>query len=234
MEARRTVLVVEDDADIADLIEIHIRDAGFDVQLEADGPSGLRQAESGRYGLVVLDLMLPGLDGFEVCKRIRKSDPHLPILMLTSRSEEMDKVLGLELGADDYLTKPFGVRELVARVKALMRRVDLAEPDPGAPLLSFGRLQIDLVKRGVTLEGSPLELTAKEWDLLTLFAKHPGRVFTREELLDLVWGYQYDGYSHTVNTHINRLRNKVERDPARPVYIITKRGLGYRFSGEEA
>ncbi|MEL6706552.1 MAG: response regulator transcription factor, partial [Bacteroidota bacterium] len=165
----------------------------------------------------------------------RQTDPHLPILMLTAKSEELDKVLGLELGADDYLTKPFSVRELLARVKALFRRIDVdqraAEAEEATPTrLRYGALAIDPVKRRATLDEEPLDLTAKEWELLLLFGQNPGRVYSRQELLDLVWGYQYDGYSHTVNSHINRLRGKIEADPSNPQFIRTLRGLGYRFA----
>ncbi len=231
--SRGTILVIEDDPDIAELLTIHLPDLGYAVDHAADGPTGLERVRSGAYALVVLDLMLPGLDGLEVCKRIRADDRYLPILMLTARAEEFDKVLGLELGADDYLTKPFSVRELMARVKALFRRMDIdrqrAEGDH-PPVLRFGDLVVDAEKRKVTLRHQTVEVTAKEFELLLLFARHPGKAYSREELLDQVWGYQYSGYSHTVNTHINRLRNKIEADPSNPVYIKTVWGLGYRFA----
>ncbi|MEO1727922.1 MAG: response regulator transcription factor [Bacteroidota bacterium] len=230
-----SILIVEDDPDIAELLKIHLGDLGYAVTHRADGNAGLAAARTGRHALVLLDLMLPGLDGMEVCKRIRQTDPHLPILMLTAKSEELDKVLGLELGADDYLTKPFSVRELLARVKALFRRIDVdqraAEAEEATPTrLRYGALAIDPVKRRATLDEEPLDLTAKEWELLLLFGQDPGRVYSRQELLDLVWGYQYDGYSHTVNSHINRLRGKIEADPSNPQFIRTLRGLGYRFA----
>ena len=180
--------------------------------------------------------MLPELDGLEVCKRIRTQDPYLPILMLTAKAEELDKVLGLELGADDYLTKPFSIRELIARVKALFRRIEVEQEsrrrDATQPL-RYGDLTLEPEKRKVTLRDQTIELTAKEFDLLMLFAQHPGRAYSRQELLDLVWGYQYAGYSHTVNTHINRLRSKIEDDPSAPRYIKTVWGLGYRFAEPE-
>jgi DNA-binding response OmpR family regulator len=176
--------------------------------------------------------MLPGLEGFEVCKRIRAEKGRLPILMLTAKSEELDKVLGLELGADDYITKPFSIRELLARVKAVLRRT-AAYGDSGAKpegkILEHGQLRIDLEKRTVTVAGKKIDLTAKEYDLLVLFACSPGRAFNRQQLLDSVWGYQFEGYHHTVNSHINRLRNKIEEDPAQPRYIKTVWGYGYRF-----
>lgn len=227
-----SILIIEDDADIAQLLQIHIEDLNYRTHIVTDGREGLTDALSGDYALVILDLMLPGLDGLEVCKRIRTRNPLLPILMLTAKSEEMDKVLGLELGADDYLTKPFSVRELIARMKALLRRSDVqsdVRENEVASKITFGDLEVDTEKRSASLNGEVLDLTAKEWELLQLFATNPGRVYTRQELLDLVWGYQYDGYSHTVNSHINRLRSKIESDPDRPSFIITKRGLGYRF-----
>ncbi len=230
-QTNSSILVIEDDREIGTLLEIHLQDRGHLVSRAEDGLAGLALAQDGEFDLVILDLMLPGLDGMEVCKRIRKDDRHLPILMLTARSEEIDKILGLELGADDYLTKPFSIRELLARTSALLRRSNLAETqkEETSAILDFGALQIDIKRRRAVLDGTILDLTAKEWELLLLLAKNPGRTYSRQELLDLVWGYQYEGYSHTVNSHINRLRSKVERDPARPEFILTKRGLGYRF-----
>ncbi len=231
-----TILVIEDDPDIADLLRIHLRDLGYAVERVAEGRAGLRKALSGHYALVILDLMLPELDGLEVCKRIRAENPYLPILMLTARAEELDKVLGLELGADDYLTKPFSIRELIARVKALFRRIEIDQQNlqrEAGQDLRYGDLLVEPEKRKVTLGNQTVELTAKEFDLLLLFAQHPGRAYSRQELLDLVWGYQYSGYSHTVNTHINRLRSKIEDDPSNPVYIKTVWGLGYRFAERE-
>ena len=177
--------------------------------------------------------MLPEIDGFEVCKKIRAENEALPILMLTARAEEVDKVLGLELGADDYLTKPFSVREMTARVKAILRRIKVEremKSDALSDWLQIGGLTVDFEKRRVELNGEIVELTAKELDLLLLFARHPGRAYSRQELLDLVWGYQFIGYSHTVNTHINRLRSKIEDDPSAPKFIKTVWGLGYRFA----
>jgi len=232
LNRKQKILIIEDDADIARLLRIHIEDLSHATDIVADGKIGLDRALSGEYSLVILDLMLPGLEGLEVCKEIRKQNAHLPILMLTAKSEEMDKVLGLELGADDYLTKPFSIRELIARMKALLRRSELETSEDGgdAPgLILFDDLEVDTEKRRASIRGEMIDLTAKEWELLLLFAQNPGRVYTRQELLDLVWGYQYDGYSHTVNSHINRLRAKIEKDPEHPRYIITKRGLGYRF-----
>jgi DNA-binding response OmpR family regulator len=177
--------------------------------------------------------MLPGMDGLDICKRLRAGARYVPILMMTSRAAEIDRVLGLELGADDYLTKPFSLNELLARVKALFRRVDAmsaAAAGPAAKTLTAGELAIDLDRRVVTLAGRAVELTAKEFDLLAHFAAHPGRVFTRAQLLDKVWGYSNIGYEHTVNSHINRLRSKIEQDPAKPRYIVTVWSVGYKFA----
>ncbi len=234
--SRATILVIEDDPDIADLLGIHLSDLGYALDRAADGKTGLDKALNGDYALVILDLMLPELDGLEVCKRIRSQNRYLPILMLTAKAEELDKVLGLELGADDYLTKPFSIRELIARVKALFRRIEIDQENLQKDItqpLHYGDLTVNPEKRKVTLRDQTIELTAKEFDLLMLFAQHPGRAYSRQELLDLVWGYQYAGYSHTVNTHINRLRSKIEDDPSTPRYIKTVWGMGYRFAEPE-
>jgi len=227
------ILIVEDELDIANLIRIHLGDLGHDVEIVGDGKLGLQRALEGDWSLVILDLMLPEIDGFEVCKRIRAENEALPILMLTARSEELDKVLGLELGADDYLTKPFSVRELTARVKAILRRVKVdreIKTESLSDRFQIGGLTVDFKKRKVELNGEVIELTAKELELLMLFARNPGRAYNRQELLDLVWGYKFVGYSHTVNTHINRLRSKIEDDPSAPKLIKTVWGLGYRFA----
>jgi len=227
------VLIIEDDQDIIDLIEIHLKDLGYELHKAFDGESGLEKALSGQYDLIILDLMLPRMEGFEVCKSIREKNKALPILMLTSKSEELDKILGLELGADDYITKPFSIRELIARVKSNLRSVQAIKEEISRAddknELDFGQLSIDLEKRKVLLDGKKVELTAKEFDLLSYFALHPGRNFTRENLLNSVWGYQFSGYDHTVNSHINRLRSKIEKNPAEPQYIKTVWGVGYRF-----
>jgi two-component system alkaline phosphatase synthesis response regulator PhoP len=233
MEKNKTVLMIEDDPTIADVVEIHLNDLGYQLERAEDGITGLNKALENDYSLIILDLMLPKLDGFEVCKGIREQKKHLPILMLTSKSEELDKVLGLELGADDYLTKPFSIRELLARIKAIFRRMEINKEERDGTAkketLQYGNLIIDLEKRKVTLSGKTVELTAKEFELLSLFARKPGRAFSRQQLLDLVWGYQFIGYEHTVNSHINRLRNKIEKDPANPFFIRTVWGVGYRF-----
>jgi DNA-binding response OmpR family regulator len=227
------ILIVEDDPYVADLVEINLRDLGYELDRADNGLAGLQKVQESEYGLVILDLMLPKLDGLEVCKRIRAENRYTPILMLTAKSEEFDKVLGLELGADDYLTKPFSVRELVARIKALFRRIEADEEKAGNRMkleqLVCQELVISLEKRKVTLGGKTVELTAKEFDLLVLFASNPGRAYSRQELLDLVWGHHFDGYDHTVNSHINRLRSKIEKNPSEPQLIQTVWGVGYRF-----
>ncbi|MGE5173830.1 MAG: response regulator transcription factor [Betaproteobacteria bacterium] len=229
----RRILIIEDDKDIAHLVKLHLKDAGYDVSMAFDGASGLEQALAKPFELIILDLMLPGVDGMEICRRVRAAPAYTPILMLTAKSAELDRVLGLEIGADDYLTKPFSIRELLARVKALFRRVEAlkAEALPGSQdLIRADSLVIDVEKRKVLLNDKEVLLTAKEFDLLLQFARHPGRVYTRMELLNLVWGYGYEGYEHTVNSHINRLRAKIEKNPSEPRYILSVRGVGYKFS----
>jgi len=232
------VLVIEDELDIAKLVQLHLQDLPCEVSLAFDGIVGLAEAEAKAYDLIILDLKLPGLEGLEVCKRLRARGRYTPILMLTSKSSELDRVLGLEVGADDYLTKPFSVMELTARVKALFRRVEmLGKKDEAAQgnLLQARDMSIDIERHAVTVRGQGIELTAREFDLLVHFARHPGRVYSREQLLDQVWGYQHSGYDHTVNSHINRLRSKIERDPQNPEYIHTVWGVGYKFAeGREA
>jgi len=229
----RKVLIIEDDSEIANLLEIHLKDQNCEVTKREDGKSGLDLAINNFYDLIVLDIMLPELDGFEVCKEIRKKDIQTPILMLTSKSEEMDKVLGLEFGADDYLTKPFSIREFIARVKAIFRRVEsLSKDENPTKSLNFDELTIEIENRKVLLNGERVELTPKEFDLLLLMASHPGRSYSREQLLNQIWGYQFSGYDHTVNSHINRLRTKIEKDISNPKYILTTWGIGYRFNDE--
>jgi len=225
------VLVIEDNQDIAELVRLHLQDLSLRVDTAGDGLRGLAMARAGVYDLLILDLMLPGLDGLEICRQLRSGDHYLPILMLTARSTEMDRVLGLELGADDYLTKPFSIRELVARVKAIFRRVAaLGETEAAALRIEHGGLLIDCDSRSVSLDGHPVQLTAREFELLLHFARHPGRVYRREQLLHEVWGASYEGYEHTVISHINRLRAKIERNPAEPQFILTVWGVGYRFT----
>jgi len=227
----RQVLVIEDDEDIAKLIELQLLELSCKVKRANDGVEGLAEAQSKRYDLLILDLMLPGMGGLEICQRIRSQDRYTPILMLTSKSSELDRVLGLEMGGDDYLTKPFSVLELTARVKAIFRRVDnlSKDKDSATVVIRSGNLQIDVEKRSVRLDGKAVDLTAKEFDLLVHFARHPGRVFSRTQLLDSVWGYSHSGYEHTVNSHINRLRTKIENDPNKPEFIETVWGVGYKF-----
>ena len=234
--AEKRILLVEDDDDIADLLELHLTDAGHAVDVVGDGDDGLAQALTEAYDLIVLDIMLPGTDGFDICRRLRQEKCPTPILMVTAKTEEVDKVLGLELGADDYITKPFSIREVLARVKALFRRVEVDQETQGQAddtPIELGKVVVEPEKRKVTVEGEAVDLTSKEFELLLLFARHPGRAFSRDELLDEVWGYQYSGYSHTVNTHINRLRNKIEPDPSEPRYVKTVWGVGYRFAERE-
>ncbi|NIR30968.1 MAG: response regulator transcription factor [Gammaproteobacteria bacterium] len=230
----RRVLIIEDNPDIARLVQLHLRDIGCTADTASDGAEGLRKYRGDTYDLVVLDLMLPQTDGLAVCRQLRAEGNYVPILMLTARSSELDRVLGLEMGADDYLTKPFSIRELIARVKALFRRVDalggqVSAEDP-AERVTRGGLSIDVNTRCVRVDGREVSLTAKEFDLLLHFARHPGRVYTRTQLLDEVWGYGHDGYEHTVNTHINRLRSKIEERPSKPQYILTVWGVGYKFA----
>jgi len=237
MTAPKRVLIVEDDAHIADLLRLHLRDEGYAVEHAADGDTGLRLLESGGWDALVLDLMLPGVDGLEICRRARAMTRYTPIIITSARSSELHRIVGLELGADDYLAKPFSMLELVARVKALLRRSDAMARNArleGAGL-DAGGLHIDALAREVRVDGRVVELTPREFDLLYFFARHPGQVFSRLDLLNQVWGYQHDGYEHTVNTHINRLRLKVEQDPAEPRRILTVWGKGYKFAtaGEE-
>jgi DNA-binding response OmpR family regulator len=229
----KKVLVIEDDKSIADLLEIHLKDLSCDVTTIHDGSEGLETATSESFDLIVLDLMLPKVNGLDICKEVRKRDIYTPILMLTSKSEELDKVLGLEVGADDYLTKPFSIREFIARVKAILRRVDAIQKEIGNDTdIAVSDLSIEVSKRKVSLNGERIDLTPKEFDLLHLLASHPGKTYTREQLLNILWGYQYNGYEHTVNSHINRLRSKIEPDISKPKYILTSWGVGYRFNEE--
>ena len=229
---KETILIIEDDREIAEVVATNLRDLGLETECVTNGRTGLERSLEGDFSLIILDLMLPELDGLTICTRIREKDRVTPILMLTARSEEVDRVVGLEIGADDYLTKPFSVREMTARVKALLRRArtGTATQDDGLKQISFGPLTLDEMKRKVTLNDQTVELTVKEFELLALFMKNPGRAYSRTDLLNLVWGYQFEGYEHTVNTHINRLRGKIEGDPANPVYLKTLWGVGYRFA----
>lgn len=228
---QKKILIVEDDKDIAELVRLHLADLGHTIKVCHDGDDGWSALQVDSYDLAILDIMLPGLDGLEICKNIRANQAaYTPVLMLTSKATELDRVLGLELGADDYLTKPFSLLELIARVKALLRRSDaLSQPPPQPSQLQFDNLSIEPGSREVICNDKTLELTAKEFDLLLYFAQHPGQVFNRMQLLDQVWGYSHEGYEHTVNSHMNRLRSKLEKDPKNPQYIKTVWGVGYQF-----
>ncbi|MGH8181800.1 MAG: response regulator transcription factor [Steroidobacteraceae bacterium] len=232
MEKQKRILIIEDDADIADMLAVHLREEHYDIVHCARGDDGLRRLEQEDWDALILDLMLPGIDGLEICRRARAMPRYTPIIIISARSSETHRIVGLELGADDYLAKPFSVLELVARVKALLRRVAAlaasAQGQAGASLL-LGKLRIDPLARTAMLAGRDLELTPREFDLLHFFARHPGKVFSRMGLLDAVWGYNHEGYEHTVNTHINRLRSKIEAEPTQPACIVTVWGHGYKF-----
>ena len=238
----RRVLVIEDDPDIGRLITLQLAELDCESKLVADGVAGLAEAQAGNYELVILDVMLPRLDGLQICRRLRAAEQHTPILMLTAKSSELDRVLGLELGADDYLTKPFSMLELAARLKGMFRRAEqlaaaklaAAAAPAASELIEVAGLSIDLQRHEARVGGQAVDLTAKEFELLAYFARSPGRVFTRTQLLDQVWGYSHSGYEHTVNSHINRLRNKIERDPANPDFIQTVWGVGYKFAERRA
>ncbi len=230
------ILVIEDNVDIANLLMVNLRSKHRLVDHIEDGKRGLQMALSGKYQLVILDLMLPSMDGLDICRQMRNKKNYTPVLMLTAKTSELDRVLGLEVGADDYLTKPFSIAELVARVHAILRRSEqylLSSTEEKSEALQFGNLCLKPDKRQVLMGDNNIELTAKEFELLWHFACNPGRVYTRAELLDSIWGYGHDGYEHTVNSHINRLRAKIEIDPAHPKYVITVWGVGYKFSSDE-
>jgi DNA-binding response OmpR family regulator len=227
------ILIIEDEPDIANLVKTHLGDAGYAADIAGSGAAGMALFKKHHYHLVVLDLMLPDTDGLALCQQMRSAENYIAILMLTAKSTELDRVLGLEMGADDYLTKPFSLPELMARIKALFRRMDALKQSQeriaDQETIERGDLIIEVTKRRVQVNGKAIELTAREFDLLLFFARHPGRVFSRVQLLDSVWGYNHDGYEHTVNSHINRLRAKIERDPADPNYVLTVWGVGYKF-----
>ena len=229
------ILLIEDDPHIGELVSIHLKDLNCEVDVSADGREGYEKASSGNYDLIVLDIMLPGMNGLEVCRQLRADKINTHILMLTARSEEIDKVLGLEIGADDYLTKPFSIREFIARVKAILRRVNTTNTEKTSVpenSVSVENISIDLEKRKVHFNNNKLDLTPKEFHLLVLMVSNPGRVYSRSDLLDKIWGYNFNGYEHTVNSHINRLRSKIEPDINNPKYILTSWGVGYKFNDE--
>ena len=224
----KKILVVEDEKNIAELERDYLEANGYTVEIEFDGKNGLDKAIGSGYDLVILDVMLPGIDGFEVCRRVR-AQSDIPIIMLTAREEEADKVMGLELGADDYITKPFNILELKARIRALLRRANAApqQKQPETLLLTAGGITLDPEQRVAVKNGEIVELTAKEYDLIELLVKNPRRVYSRENLMDLVWGYTYAGDYRTVDVHIRRLREKLEENPAAPQHLLTKWGVGY-------
>ena len=232
---KKEVLVIEDDQDIVDLLSIHLEDLNCKVSSSLLGGNGLKLATEGQYDLIILDLMLPDMDGLDICREIRAQKNYTPILMLTAKSEDIDKILGLETGADDYLTKPFNVREFISRVKAIFRRVEMIreEDQSQQSKLEYKGLHVDVDMRKVTLNGQKIPLTPKEFDLLVLMLSNKGRSYSREELLNLGWGYEFLGYEHTVNSHINRLRSKIEIDQNNPEFILTTWGVGYRFNDDE-
>jgi DNA-binding response OmpR family regulator len=227
------VLIIEDDREISDLISIHLKDMDLDVSQSYDGKDGLLKAVNEKFDLIILDIRLPYLDGLELCKKLRMEKIQSLVLILTSKSEEIDKVVGLEIGADDYLTKPFSIRELLARVKALLRRREMfmtnRETDLEDKELHIGDLMINEGMRKVRVRGENIELSPKEFDLLILLASNPGKTYTRMQLLNKIWGYEFEGFEHTVNSHINRLRSKVEQNMHEPEYILTTWGVGYKF-----
>ncbi len=232
-----TILIVEDEQNIVDILSFNLSREGYDTLEAYDGPTGLQLALEQNPNLILLDLMLPGMNGFDVCRKVRESGASTPILMLTAREEEADKVLGLELGADDYITKPFSMRELLARVKANIRRVSML-PGTGAvsgqehDLVRLGRVAIDRARATISKDDQPLELTQREYDLICFLAAQPGKVFSREALMEHVWNYEsYVGDVRAVDVAVRRLREKIEDDPANPRFIVTKRGMGYLFGG---
>ncbi|MBC7828212.1 MAG: response regulator transcription factor [Chitinophagaceae bacterium] len=230
----KKVLIIEDDKHICELVDIHLRDIHCQATKVHTGAEGLFHALNRSFDLIILDIMLPDMDGIEICRRLRADSQTTAIMILTSRSEEMDKIIGLEIGADDYLTKPFSIRELIARIKAIFRRIDIHEHTfkTSNEIIHHQEISLDPQKRKAVVRGIKIELTPKEFDLLYLLASTPGRSFTREALLHLVWGNEFSGYEHTVNSHINRLRGKIEPDLSRPKYILTTWGVGYRFNDE--
>ncbi len=232
----RKVLIIEDDSEIVHLLEIHLKDLECDVRSAGRGDEGLRLAIEMAPDLIILDIMLPGMDGIEVCQKIRANNIKSPIIMLTAKSEEIDKVLGLEIGADDYLTKPFSVREFIARVKAIFRRQKMGAKTAPEPIvkkvIQYGNLSVDIDMRKVLVSGSKVELSPKEFELLVLLSSNPGKSYDRAKLLNLIWGYDFKGYEHTVNSHINRLRSKIEPDMSNPTFILTTWGVGYKFNEE--
>lgn len=229
MKAKR-VLIIEDEVSISDIIKFNLLKEGYEIETAYNGEEGLKKALNLNFDLILLDIMLPHMDGFQVCRKIRESS-NVPVIMLTAKEEEVDKVLGLELGADDYITKPFGMRELIARIKANIRRTEFTSDssDSNNKITNYGNITIDMTKYEVRKNEKPLELTLREFELLKYLAEQENQVFSREQLLEEVWGYEYYGDIRTVDVTIRRLREKVEDDPGEPKYIMTKRGIGYYF-----
>lgn len=230
----KKVLIVEDEISISDIISFNLKKEGYETDAAYDGEEGLKKALNTKFDLILLDIMLPQMDGFQVCRKIREKSS-VPIIMLTAKEEEVDKVLGLELGADDYITKPFGMRELIARIKANIRRTEFSgtETETDSRITEYGNIVIDMVKYEVRKNEVPLELTLREFELLKYLVQKADQVFSREQLLEKVWGYEYYGDIRTVDVTIRRLREKVEDDPGNPVYIMTKRGIGYYFESHK-
>jgi DNA-binding response OmpR family regulator len=233
---KTSLLIIEDDDNISTAIEEYFSRAGYAVKTAPDGLAGIEAVEKSRPDVVVLDLMLPKMDGLAVCKELRQKNPQMPILMLTAKDDVVDKVLGLEMGADDYITKPFSLREVEARIKSVLRRARAAtvngDDKDEAPIVR-GNLRVDPVRREVTIAERQVELTPKEFDLLRLFAGNPGRVFPRKYLLEKIWDYSYEGYDRTIDSHINRLRAKIEVNPDNPQLVLTVWGIGYKFTDAE-
>ena len=230
---KRKLLVVEDDSDLSALLSMNLNDSNHDVDIACNGSQGYQMAMENQYDAIILDIMLPGMDGLDICRQLRSQGNTSAILMLTARDSETDRIVGLEIGADDYLTKPFSIRELQARIKALLRRMDMIPASAETAkncIITHAGLVIDVKRRQVSIDHQAITLTGKEFDLLVFMARQPGAVFSRVELLDAVWGYQHSGYEHTVNSHINRLRNKIEPDVTQPRYIKTVWGVGYQFA----
>jgi len=231
-----SLLVVEDDENISTALTEYFSRAGYSVTTASDGVAGVEAAVNTRPDVVVLDLMLPKMDGLSVCKEIRQKNPLMPIIMLTAKDDVVDKVLGLEMGADDYITKPFSLREVEARIKSVLRRARAAaaasDGRDETPIVR-GQLRVDPVRREVTIADKHVDLTPKEFDLLRLFAANPGRVFPRKYLLEKIWDYSYEGYDRTIDSHINRLRAKIEENPENPQLVLTVWGIGYKFTDAE-
>lgn len=229
--AEKKILIVDDEDHIRELLKFNLEKNGYIVYMANDGLNGLKLAREKQVDLILLDLMLPGMDGFEVCKEIRRDNiiSNVPIIMLTAKSEEIDKILGLELGADDYITKPFSIRELSARIKALLRRSNVKYDNE---ILRFGNITLNLQTREVLKHGKKLDFTLKEFEVLKLLIQNKGKILTREILLDKIWGYEYIGETRTVDVHIRHIRKKIEEDDKKPIYIQTIRGVGYKFIGD--